>query len=974
MLEKSLKFGFIFSFLISVSCSTPNQQTQAPVGIPQAENSGSGNLNPDLVSPSPKTFGWWSDSVFKTLSVRQKVGQLIFPRTNVQYFAEDSKAYIRIKKLITSEEIGGVVVFQGDVMEEATVLNEWQAVSNLPLWVMQDTENGLAMRTRNATLFPHVMSLGAINDTSLTRKYARVIALENRAVGVHHALAPVVDVNNNPENPVINVRSFGADPDLVGRHGLAYVRGTEQGGQIATLKHFPGHGDTGTDSHVDIPVLPYQKSRMDSVELRPYQIILAESSPSVMIGHLALPKITGNFEPATLSGNLLKNILFGELGFKGLVVSDAMDMGAIVKNYGNVKAVIKAIDSGVHCIILPVGEEQVIEGVVQAISAGDLNQAKVDSACLRILRLKEQFRLNENRFSDIRSIRKIVATGEHLALAEEVANRSLTLLKNESNVVPFSSKTSRRLLTIILSENQDPSTGEILIKSLRQTSKKVEAILLDKGSNSLDYDIASKRLSAYSDILLVSHMNTLSSKGKTSFGPEISDWLSRNKAELIKKKTISIVLGNPYVVNALDFSDAVICTYSVSDNSQRAVAAALNGEIQFEGRLPVSLNRFQPGAGIQTGKKSGNEIQLVACETDRPEFYKIKTFAEESILEGVAPGMAVSVVGLEGVVFQKTFGNFTYETSSPSVQCTTLYDLASLTKVLATTLSVMKLYDQKKLNLDSKLADYFPEISDPEKKNISLRNLLTHTSGYESWRPFHLLGEPSKNEIINTILNAKLAYPTGDSSIYSDWNFILLAQIVERISGLPLDQFAVQEIYSPLNLKNTLFNPSARELNTIAPTEVDSVWRKRLVQGTVHDETAQLLGGVSGHAGLFSTIQDVSVIAQMLLNKGEFNGETLFSPETVELFTKLSSQKGLRGLGWDIKSPKGYTSAGTLMGPKTYGHLGFTGTSIWIDPEMKIGVIVLSNRVYPTRANKKISAFRPKIYDLAIEAVKKIRK
>ncbi|MBN8706712.1 MAG: serine hydrolase [Bacteroidetes bacterium] len=974
MLEKSLKFGLFFLFLGSVSCSSSNQPGQPVAQVTPADLTGSENISAGLPQPEERPFGWWSDSVFKTLSVRQKVGQLIFPRTNAHYFAEDSKSYIRIKKLINSEEIGGVVVFQGDVMEEATVLNEWQSESKLPLWVMQDTENGLAMRTRNATLFPHIMSLGAINDTTLTRKYAKVIALENRAVGVHHALAPVVDVNNNAENPVINVRSFGADPELVGNHGLSYVRGTEQGGQIATLKHFPGHGDTGTDSHVDIPVLPYLKSRLDSVELKPYKMILSASNPSVMIGHLALPKITGNYEPATLSGNLLNSILFGELSFRGLVVSDAMDMGAIVKNYGNVKAVIKSIDAGVHCIILPVGEEQVIDGVVQAIAAGDLNQAKVDSACLRILRLKEQFSLNKNRYSDIRNVRKVVATGEHLALAEEVANRSLTLLKNDNKIVPFSGKTSRRLLMIILSENQDPATGDILVKSLRQTSRKVEAILLDKGSNSLDYDIATKRLNAYSEVILVSHMNTLSSKGKTSFGPEISDWLSKNKSELIKKKTISIVLGNPYVVNALDFSDAVICTYSVSDNSQRAVVAALNGEIQFEGRLPVSLIRFKSGSGIVTGKKTGNELQMVACETDLPEFYKLKTFVEESILEGVAPGMAVSVVGLEGVVFQKTFGKFTYETTSPSVQCSTLYDLASLTKVLATTLSLMKLYDQNRLNLDSRLTDFFPEISDSAKKKITLRNLLTHTSGFESWRPFHLLGEPSKTEIINTILNAKLAYQPGDSSIYSDWNFILLAQIVEKISGLPLDQFAYQEIYSPLNLKNTLFNPSSRELTTIAPTEIDSVWRKRLVQGTVHDETAQLLGGVSGHAGLFSTIQDVSVIVQMLLNKGEYRSSRVFSPETIDLFTKLSSGKDLRGLGWDIKSPKGYTSAGTLMGSKTYGHLGFTGTSLWIDPEMKIGVVVLSNRVYPTRANKKISAFRPKIYDLAIEGVKKIRK
>lgn len=974
MLEKSLKYSFFLLFLISASCSSSNQHGQSAGSTLQTDSTGSEPSVVWLAEPDSRPFGWWSDSVFKSLSIRQKVAQLIFPRTNAQYFAEDSKAYIRIKKLIQTDEIGGVVVFQGDVMEEATLLNEWQAESKIPLWVMQDTENGLAMRTRNATLFPHIMSLGAINDTSLTRQYAKVIALENRAVGVHHALAPVVDVNNNPSNPVINIRSFGADAELVGRHGLAYVLGTEQGGQVATLKHFPGHGDTGTDSHVDLPVIPFSQGRLDSVELKPYRMILSASNPSVMVGHLALPGITGNYEPATLNGRMLQTLLFGQLGFKGLVVSDAMDMGAIVKNYGNVKAVIKSIESGVHCIILPVGEEQVIDGVVQAVAAGQLNPAKVDSACLRILRLKERFRLNQNRFTDIRNVRRVVASGEHLALAEEVANRSLTLLKNGKKLIPFSAKSSRRLLMIILSENQDPATGDILIKSLRQTSRKVEAILLDKGANTLDYDIATKRLGAFSDVLLVSHMNTLSSKGKTAFGREITGWLEKNRTELAKKNTISIVLGNPYVVNTLDFADAILCTYSVSDNSQRAVSAALNGEIQFEGRLPVSLNKFPSGSGIQTGKQNAKSPQLVVCETDRPEFFKLKSFAEESILEGVAPGMAISVVGRDGVLYQQSFGTFTYDSASPSVQCSTLFDLASLTKVLATTLSIMKLSDQGRFNSDSKLTDYFPEISDPEKKKITLRHLLTHTSGYESWRPFHLQGEPTKAEIINTILNAKLVYHPGDSSIYSDWNFILLAQIIEKISGLPLDQFANQEIYQPLGLKNTLFNPSARDLNTIAPTELDTVWRKRLVQGTVHDETAQLLGGVSGHAGLFSTIQDVSVLAQLLLNKGEFNGIRIFSPETVEQFTKLSSFKGLRGLGWDIKSPKGYTSAGTLMGPKTYGHLGFTGTSIWIDPEMGVGVIVLSNRVYPTRNNKRISAFRPKIYDLAIEATQNIRK
>ncbi len=966
MLER--KTVLILAVFLLASCSASIQPAPQISGTPK--NSADQPVSVE-VPVTPDSVLHWADSMLSRLTLRQKVAQLIFPRTGAYYFAEDSKSYMRIKKLITDDEIGGLVVFQGDVMEQATLLNEWQKESRLPLWIMQDTENGLAMRTRNATIFPHVMALGAIDDTALTRRYARVVALENRAVGIHQALAPVVDVNNNPENPVINVRSFGQNPRLVARHGLAYTIGTEQGGLLPTLKHFPGHGDTETDSHAELPVLKVTSSRLDSLELVPYRYILAQRTPAVMIGHLALPQITGNYTPATLSGPVVEDLLKVQMGFKGLVVTDAMDMGAVVKNYGNVRAAIAALKAGNHCLILPVGEEQVIDGIVQAVSAGELAPSLIDSACMKILKLKEKTGLNRNRLTEIAAVRKTVSRGEHLSLAEEVANRSVTLIKNTHNWIPFNKNTPSRILTVVLSEGKDPETGGVFVRELRrETGKKIEFLLLDKRSNSLDFEIAAKRLDAFQNILIVSFLNTLSSGGKTTLPQDFTGWLQKNAKKLEGKRVAGIAFGTPYSLNSFPPFDALIATYSVSDNSQKAVADALAGQIPFLGKLPVSLLEFPAGTGIVPVRLTRTP-DSAACEIKNPGFFKLENFAEESILEGVAPGMAVSVVTDKGVIYQNTFGFLTYEPGAPAVQCSTLFDLASVTKVLATTLSCMKLYDQGKFDIRAPLTDYYPEITDPEKKKITLWHLLTHTSGFESWRPFHLLGEPGKNEIYSTILNAKLAYAPGDSSIYSDWNFILLAGIIEKITGKPLDQFSAEEIYQPLGLKNTLFNPVGYDPSRIAPTELDTIWRKRLVRGTVHDETAQLLGGVSGHAGLFSTISDLSVLTGMLIRKGEWQGIRIISEETVHKFTVLESRKGLRALGWDIKSPKGYTSAGTKLGPATYGHLGFTGTSIWIDPDLKLGIVVLANRVYPTRANKKISAFRPKIYDLAAEAALK---
>ena len=911
----------------------------------------------------------WADSVLKKMPLRKKIAQLIFPRTYSWYFSRDSKEYIRLEKLIKSDQVGGVVVFLGDVFEEATLLNEFQTMSNIPLWVMQDSENGLAMRIRNATLFPHMMTLGAINDTNLTRRVGIAIGQENRAVGVHQALAPVLDVNNNPMNPVINIRSFGADPDLVATHATAMMKGLQQGGVLATAKHFPGHGDTGTDSHVDLPVLPYDFERLNSVELKPYDKLMAEGLQSIMIAHLALPKISGNYDPATLSKPILDSLLFKRYHFNGLVVTDAMDMGAVVKKYGSGNAAVMALNAGVDVVILPVGEEQVIDAIAAAVVDKKLTESRIDSSVLKLLRLKEKFKLNENRFSNLVEVRNKVATAKNLMLADEVANRSLTLVKNEKSLIPFKQTIKREKLTVFaLSDFNDPVIADEFVRQLRQNANKsIDFMLLDKRSNALDYEIATRKIKSANDILVVTYSNVVSGRGKIGLEQTLKDWLLTNSADMSAKNSILVGFGNPYIVNDFPNFNSLILTYSISDRSQKSIVLALTGQIPFEGRLPINLKSYPVGSGIITTPPQISTSSDI-CKLDDEKFNIAEDYAAEAILEGVSPSIAIGVIDKGKLVYQNTFGNQIYSADSPAVQCSTLYDLASLTKVFSTTLAVMKLVENNQLKLEDKLSKYFQEVSnDPVKSKITLTNLLTHTSGFEAWKPFHQMGEPLKDQIISYILSSKLAYQPGDSSIYSDWNFILLGEIVEKTSGKKLDEFVSENIYSKLNLKHTLYNPVILDKSQIVPTEMDSIWRKRLVQGTVHDETAQLMGGVSGHAGLFSTIQDLMKLTQLIINKGSLDGIKIYRPETVEQFSKL--QKFNRALGWDLRSKTGYKSSGNYFGPLSFGHLGYTGTSIWIDPEKKTGIVILTNRVYPTRENKKISEFRPKMHDLIMKAL-----
>lgn len=959
----------LIAFAFIMSCYTPQSiTTDHDKKIKTVEQSAEYSI--ETPSEIPNNITSWSDSVLKNLTIRQKVGQLIFPRVYSWYFSQDSKEYVRIKKLITTDEIGGVVVFLGDVFEEATLLNELQSKSKLPLWVMQDSENGLAMRIRNSTLFPHIMTLGAINDTNLTRRVGVAIGKENRAVGVHQVLAPVIDVNNNPSNPVINVRSFGADPDLVSIQGYSMALGIEQGGTLSTLKHFPGHGDTGTDSHVDLPVINFDMPRLTSVELKPYDYLMKRGVSSVMVAHLALPKISGNFQPATLSKSILDSLLFNRYFFKGLVVTDAMEMGAIVKKYGSTNAAILALQAGVNAIILPVGEEQVIDGIVSAIQENKISIAVIDSSVIKILRLKEKFNLQNNRFVNLLDVRKNVATIENQTLAEEVANRSLTLVKNENKLLPFGLNSIKSKLQIIaVSDYNDPAIADDFFKQLKQNyNRPMEFMLLDKRSNALDYEIASRKIKSVNDVLVLTYSNVVSGRGKIGLEQTSKDWLLAQAKEMKNKKSVLVAFGNPYIVNDFNFFNSILITYSISDRSQKASILALTGQIPFEGHLPINLKEYPIGYGITTPKPILT-VSSEICKLTDNSFNRVENLVNESILEGVAPAMAIGVINKGQLVYQNSFGNFTYSAESPLVQCTSLWDLASLTKVYSTTLAVMKLYDNKQIDLSSSLTTYFPEVMGTEKQSITIKQLLTHTSGFEAWKPFYKEAEYNKDEIVQAILSTPLKYMPGDSSIYSDWNFILLGEVVRKISGLSIDEYVKQNFYDPLNLKSTVFNPTNFPVDQIVPTEIDSVWRKRLVQGTVHDETAQLMGGVSGHAGLFSSIQDLMKITDMIVNKGTFDKIQFLKKETVNLFSQSQKLNGNRALGWDIRSAKGYKSCGSYFSPTSFGHTGFTGTSVWIDPEKQVAIVLLTNRVYPSRDNRKISDFRPKIHDLIMKAL-----
>ncbi len=924
----------------------------------------------------------WSDSVLASMTLEEKAGQMVMVQTFGTFSNVESDEFARLSRLVEERAIGGVILSHGDVYESAYLLNRLQRGAKIPLLVSADLERGLAMRIRRGTPFPSAMAIGASRDTVLAFEVGKAIAREARAIGVHQNYAPVADVNTNPRNPVINTRAFGDNVDMVEQMVVAFTRGTQEGGAVATIKHFPGHGDTELDSHLDLPVLPLTRGRLDSVELKPFRAAIDRGARSVMIAHLGVPAIERDASlPASLSSNVIEKLLRKEYGFGGLVVSDAMEMRGVVRGYSVTESTVKAVRAGTDMILLPPNADIAITAIAAAVRNHEISEERINASVRKILETKLELGLDRDRLTDLSRIEKEVGSRENWQLARSVARSAVTLLRDDGVALPLSREDEKQVAAVILTDTEesrseinrpaspfcDEATGAYFTQLLGRRLGRVESFRLSPASGEADIEDALTR-ARRADLLVIStHIRVRTSSGRIGLPENLRLFLSR--AGDLKMPKVAVVFGNPYVAAHFPDVDALVCAYDDSEPAVEAAAEALCGEIAIRGKLPVSIpGAFSYGSGITMPQQRLRRDDPATAGFDPARLRRVESIVYAGMSDSAFSAAQLAIVKDGELVLDKSYGKYSYAAGSREINGNALFDMASVTKVVSTTSAVMKLYEDGRLRLDDPVSKFLPQFSGGAKGKITIRHLLLHRGGFPPFRKFWEFCATSA-AMVDSVFATPLVAAPGDSTIYSDLGFITLGKVVEKLTGRTLSEFVQKEFFVPLGMRNTMYQVPLDLRSRAVATEYDSVWRRRLVQGTVHDENAEFLGGVSGHAGLFSTAGDLAVFVQMLINGGVYNGRRFLQDSTIAAFVGTRREGQERWLGWDMKSPKG-SSAGRLFSASSFGHTGFTGTSIWVDPERRLGVIFLTNRVHPTRASTKLFRIRPVLHDTIIESLR----
>ena len=932
----------------------------------------------------------WVDSVFATLSPDERIAQLIMVAavSDVKRAVIDPKTSnpAFVEKLIRENKIGGIVFFQGGPVPQAQLTNRYQSISKVPLLIAMDAEFGLAMRIDSTVRYPYQMTLGAIQgNNDLIYEMGAQLARQAKRLGVHINFAPVADVNNNPSNPVISFRSFGENKYKVAEKAVAYMKGMQEHGLLTSAKHFPGHGDTGTDSHYDLPLISHNVNRLDTLELYPFKELISNGLSGVMIAHLSIPSLdnTPNL-PSTLSKPIVSDLLHAKLGFQGLVYSDAMNMKGVTKYFPNGKADAMGLEAGMDLLEFTEDVSKSIAEIKKSIAEGKITQAEIDLRCKKVLEAKAWVGLNHYRPVELTNLYDDLNPKEAELSNRLLTEKALTILKNDNNLLPLRNLDTLKIASV--------SVGVDSITTFQKTLELYTSVdhytIPAKPS---DTQLASLRakLSNYNLLLVGIHLSSISPR--TNYG--LTDQMNAVLKELIAtNKAVVSVFGNPYSLNKIEnttAAKALIMAYQLTPFTQDLSAQLIFGAIPALGKLPVTVNKdFPYNTGIQTpaiGRLKYTIPEELGLDSKLITF-KIDSIANMAVNVKATPGCVVQLSKDGKVFFRKAYGKHTYE-GNEAVKLNDLYDLASVTKLTASTLALMSLYDQKKFDLDGTMKDYLPDFEKSNKADLNWRKVLTHSAGLKAfiqfWREAKKPDGSWKKNTFSTKKSAK--YPTsvvGDSLfihknyakkifksiaespvnpeqgyVYSDLSFILYPQIVKRLTGEDFENYLKNHYYHKLGANTLTFNPKRfYSLNDIVPTERDTFFRQTLIHGQVHDEAAAMLGGLSGHAGLYGDANDVMKVWQMYLQNGYYGGEQLLSKDALFEFTRYQFPElgSRRGLGFDKPSFK-YTGNGPrYASPSSFGHTGYTGIMTWVDPAWKLNYVFLSNRVYPTRENTKI--------------------
>lgn len=959
----------------------------------------------------------WVKKKFRSLSRNQRIAQLMIVRAHSNLGEQHIDA---VSNLIKDYNIGGLCFFQGGPIRQALLTNYYQSIAKTPLMICIDGEWGLGMRLDSVINFPRQLLMGAVNNASLIYEFGSAVGEQCKRMGIQVNYAPVIDVNNNPLNPVINDRSFGEDKYKVARYGTAYMRGLQDMGIMATGKHFPGHGDVAVDSHYDLPMIQKNRSQLDELELYPFKALINAGLGSIMTAHLYIPAIdsTPNLA-ATLSSKSVTDLLKNELGFKGLVFTDALEMKGITKYFPAGEAAVQALIAGNDMLCLPEDIEGSIAKVRAAIKTNRLSWDTINARVKKLLLAKYHLGLHTINPIDTNNLVNDL-NAQTNRIKTLLSKNAITLLrKNNDAIFPF--KPGKKIAYISIGAASENFITRKLNQDFQATiyrfgtkttignqlmdDANANHIPFDKADSSAAFELLQQIQKMQYDLVIVG-MHNYSRRPANNFG--ISKPALYLLNGLQSNHTITLYFGNPYAISNSSNAPNLLACYEDDDITQSAALDILTGTSEPKGSLPVSV-----APDLQFGQYIVYHPYFPVAKPeslgfDTLKLQQIDRIANEAIVQKAIPGCVILVARKGKLAYHKAFGFTNYDQLEP-IHTNMIYDLASVTKISATTVSIMKLVEDGKIDLNKTLGDYLPSTKGSNKAALKIKDILLHQAGLIPFIPFYKelidtsTGNPLpgyfssqlselftfrvaenlylrndwQDSIYKRILDSKLN-PSG-KYIYSDNDFIFLAKIVAAVSGKDIHHFSKEYFYSPLEMASTGFKP--RELfplGNIVPTELEKQFRQQLIRGDVHDEGAALMGGVAGHAGLFSNAYDLAQLYQMLLNGGSLNGRQLLKKETIDLFTSYQSEQSRRGLGFD-KPEKDNTTRkeaypSKSVSPQTYGHTGFTGTCVWVDPEKELIYIFLSNRVTPSRANNKLGQLniRSNIQEAIYESLKRV--
>ncbi|ACE06729.1 hypothetical protein Aasi_1439 [Candidatus Amoebophilus asiaticus 5a2] len=977
----------------------------------------------------PSDKAGWIEYQFQRLTLEERIGQLFMVAA---YSNQGEKHHEFIENLIQRYNIGGLIFFQGDPISQAKLTNQYQLKAKTPLLLAIDAEWGLGMRLTNTISYPRQMTLGAIQDHQLIYDMGAEIARQLKLLGIHVNFAPVIDINNNPDNPGIGNRAFGDGKGSVISKGLAYIQGLQDNGILAVAKHFPGIGDASKDPHHELPTIPYDITRLESIELYPFRKAIRANVGGIMVSHIYLPAYekTPN-RAASLSSHIVTQLLKNKLGFKGLIFTDALNMKAVSKYYQPGEVDLLALQAGNDILLFPEDVPKAIALIKSAIEQGKLAKEVVEEKVKKILAVKYQMDLHQWKSIEIDGLYEQLNTPQAQVLKQKLFEQAITLVANQDDLIPITKLNKHKIAS--LSIIKQPITAEAQ-KSINQqntvATNKPSTIFgqflsqyapvahYTLNRTSLDVNMLQQladELENYSLVIVGLHDLAGNRANKFGLQPELLSFLT--KLQHANTKVLIVVFGSVYSLELFQNMQHLIAAYQDDPIAEQVVPQIIFGALPAVGNLPVSIpNAWKSEWGIRTKsiKRLGYALPE-AVQMDSRILQGIDKIVEDAILEEVMPGCQVLIARNGKIVFEKAYGYHTYAKKNP-VTNTTLYDIASITKVVGPLQAIMYLVSQNKLDITQKVSTYLPELSATNKKNITIKSILAHQAGLldygitrsilfqkdsklskklfsnypsasypnrigtELYAP-HLLKELMWDLYINSPIKEKdkTKKPSKTHGYhYNDLSFHIMHRLIEKLLQQPMEIFLANKFYQSLGAALVGYNPLERiSLQQIAPTAECDFFRTTPIHGIVHDPQAAICGGVAGNAGLFSNAHDLAVILQMNLQGGYYGGKRYLKKKVIKQFTSHAFKNNRRGLGWDKPElptkldSKHKSNTSLYASADTYGHLGFTGTAAWVDPKYNLVYIILSNRTYPTQENNKLAEqnIRIKLQDIVYQAL-----